>query len=142
MFDGEEVLYSARLYTSGIDSYALTSPACAHHYARHSAPRVWAVPRNNWWMHQGGAHLRYHYMMQTMKGEKELPLQKDPNTPLEEDQRLFVDKKVLAQSGKQVNIVRYGMGGCRSVKDFLRIAGANASAHSVSNSVCAASKQL
>ena len=144
MFDGEESLYSARLFTAGIDSYAPTSPACAHHYARHTAPRVWSVPKNNWWLHQAGAHLRYHYMMQTQRAEKEMPMiqGKPSNVSHSDEQRLFVDSNVLTKSGKQTNVVRYGMGGCRTVDDFLKIAGADPAKHTTSNSVCSASKRL
>ncbi|ORC87751.1 UDP-GlcNAc:polypeptide N-acetylglucosaminyltransferase [Trypanosoma theileri] len=43
LFDGEEILYTARLYTSGWDSYCPGSALLYHNYERHKAPRYFAV---------------------------------------------------------------------------------------------------
>ena len=41
LFQGEEILYSARLYTSGWDVYTPTQNLLTHHYERPNAPKYW-----------------------------------------------------------------------------------------------------
>ncbi len=41
LFFGEEILYSARLWTAGYNFYAPTIPFCSHHYARPGKPKFW-----------------------------------------------------------------------------------------------------
>ncbi|KEG12146.1 UDP-GlcNAc:polypeptide N-acetylglucosaminyltransferase [Trypanosoma grayi] len=43
LFDGEEILYSARLWTNGWDSYSPGDAFLYHNYARKDAPRFWSV---------------------------------------------------------------------------------------------------
>lgn len=42
LFQGEELLYSARLWTSGYDMFTPTANVVYHHYYRKSAPKFWA----------------------------------------------------------------------------------------------------
>jgi hypothetical protein len=42
LFFGEEVLFSARLWTAGYDLFAPTRPFCVHHYYREDKPKYWA----------------------------------------------------------------------------------------------------
>ena len=41
LFQGEEILYSARLYTQGWDVHTPTENVVSHHYTRSDAPKVW-----------------------------------------------------------------------------------------------------
>ena len=41
LFFGEELLHSARLWTSGYNFYSPVKPFAAHHYTRKGAPRFW-----------------------------------------------------------------------------------------------------
>jgi hypothetical protein len=41
LFQGEEILYSARLWTSGYDFYTPTENVVYHHYTRTDAPKYW-----------------------------------------------------------------------------------------------------
>lgn len=41
LFQGEEVLYSARLYTTGYDAFTPTSNLAYHHYGREEKPKFW-----------------------------------------------------------------------------------------------------
>lgn len=42
LFQGEEILYSARLWTSGYDFFTPTENLAFHHYYREEAPKFWA----------------------------------------------------------------------------------------------------
>lgn len=41
LFFGEELLYSARLYTNGYNLYAPVKHFCVHHYGREDKPKYW-----------------------------------------------------------------------------------------------------
>ena len=41
LFQGEELLFSARLWTSGYDFFTPTANLCFHHYYRKDAPKFW-----------------------------------------------------------------------------------------------------
>ena len=41
LFQGEELLYSARLWTAGYDFFTPTANLCYHHYYRKDAPKFW-----------------------------------------------------------------------------------------------------
>ncbi|KAF8289987.1 putative glycosyltransferase (GlcNAc) [Trypanosoma cruzi] len=43
LFDGEEILYTVRLWTSGWDSYCPATAFLFHNYMRTDAPRFWSV---------------------------------------------------------------------------------------------------
>ena len=42
LFQGEEILYSARLFTHGWDVYTPSKSVISHYYAREDAPKVWS----------------------------------------------------------------------------------------------------
>lgn len=42
VFVGEEILYAARLFTSGFDIYTPTRNICVHYYGRHDRPHFWS----------------------------------------------------------------------------------------------------
>ena len=67
LFDGEEILYTARLWTHGYDSYAPSVGLLAHIYGRPKADRVWSVKDNLWWKHQALSHTRVHFLMRSYK---------------------------------------------------------------------------
>ncbi|CAD2221653.1 UDP-GlcNAc:polypeptide alpha-N-acetylglucosaminyltransferase [Angomonas deanei] len=46
LFDGEEILYSARMWTSGYDIYCPAAVNVLHHYGRAGAKRDWGDPVN------------------------------------------------------------------------------------------------
>ena len=41
LFHGEEILFSARLWTHGYDFYCPTKNICIHHYGRNEKPKFW-----------------------------------------------------------------------------------------------------
>ena len=47
VFHGEEMLYSARLYTHGYDFYSPTKNLIYHYYTRNHEPKVWDDPEKN-----------------------------------------------------------------------------------------------
>lgn len=134
MFDGEEILYSVRLWTHGYDSYAPSKAVVAHIYGRSQAPRVWSVPNNLWWKHQELAHRRFHYIMETYKKlttvapSAGVTLSSDPAAlTLTADSSLPPPERIMALEGllqakKADEIIRYGCGNARNLSDFYTFA--------------------
>jgi len=44
LFHGEEILHSARLWTSGYDFYTPSENVVYHHYGRPDKPKIWSEP--------------------------------------------------------------------------------------------------
>ena len=67
LFQGEEILLSARLFTSGWDVYHPAVCVCSHDYIRENQPKVW---KNNpdFWVHNKNAVRKYRYLTQQLKG--------------------------------------------------------------------------
>jgi UDP-GlcNAc:polypeptide alpha-N-acetylglucosaminyltransferase len=106
LFDGEEVLYSARLFTHGWNSYLPTENLLYHFYGRPHAPKVWAVPNNQWWVHQAVSVKRVLLLLEIpQKGRL-------PEKPLFKVGDQGLESRVTREIG------RYGMGHVRTVKEF------------------------
>ena len=66
LFWGEELLYAARLWTSGYDLFSPTVAICSHSYGREQAPNVFE-DRNNrgdeWAVTQERTHEKLRYLL-------------------------------------------------------------------------------
>lgn len=114
LFDGEEILHSARLYTHGWDSYMPTFNALYHFYGRPDAPKVWSVPGNLWWVHQKVSHVRVLLLLnQTM----------DAHRIRDSDAAAYADGRVRR------DMELYGMGKARSLADFWKYAHVRVDSH-------------
>lgn len=83
LFDGEEILYSARMYTHGFDIFTPGESVLFHDYNRHKGIRYWTVqnsiPGNEGWHDQVTiSQHRAQLMMQLPKANSTLPMV-DPN---------------------------------------------------------------
>lgn len=112
VFDGEEILYTVRLFTSGYDAYSPSRGYIFHHYERHKAPRFWSIPGLQWGTIQGKTRQRVHYFLETYVNQTE---------------RLMVDKSAAKALGVDIAEERYGLGTIRPIDAFYRLAYVNRS---------------
>lgn len=106
LFDGEELLYSARLWTHGWDSFAPSSNLVYHRYNRMSgglpAWRFWSVPGLSWAGRQAVSVRRVQWMLQIPKRlSAELIVPSDCN-----------------ETGVIVESSRYGLGTARPLEQL------------------------
>lgn len=105
LFFGEEVLFSARLYTAGYNLYAPVKHFCVHHYGREGKPKFWSD-----------------------KKESESCKKK----AIQRVKYLFgAINKAQVHPDYFIQINKYGMGKKRSLSEYLRKAGINFTAKTV-----------
>lgn len=97
LFVGEEILFSARMWTSGWDIFNINGNVTYHYYTREKEPKFWD---DNKRFDDAGAFAKVKYMMK-------MP---DANYDIIPDEL-------------KGNMDRYGMGKTRSVEDFWKFAG-------------------
>jgi UDP-GlcNAc:polypeptide alpha-N-acetylglucosaminyltransferase len=108
LFDGEEILYSARMWTAGWDIYAPSDNLIFHYYIRKEAPRVWGVKDNNWYPTQRESVARVQHVLGATK----------TNTTT-----LIVDPaKIPAGSRITRELDRYGLGKVRTLQEYWKFA--------------------
>ena len=121
VFDGEEVLYSIRLFTRGIDAYMPSMPNIFHHYERHKAHRFWSVKGTKWGKYVEITRQRLHYFMQTYHNQTT---------------KLLVDSATAHKKGVADSEDVYAPGNTRSVQAFYDYAGIGRSTWKVSDDFC------
>ncbi|KAG5512102.1 hypothetical protein JKF63_07567 [Porcisia hertigi] len=108
IFDGEEVLYSVRLWTHGYNLYSPPRGLCFHIYGRTSAPKVW--DDSPLW-HPAQNHIRdrvrFFLQMHNLNDDR-------VRVPANTTNPFVV-----------VDASRYGIGKQRTVEEWYRYAGAN-----------------
>ena len=106
IFDGEEILYSVRMWTHGWDLYSPTESVLFHYYLRSGAPRVWSVKQLNWSPVQAQSQRRVQYILGATY----------PNTT----------NRLVPLDTKEERVKReldvYGLGKERSLDDYWRFA--------------------
>jgi len=108
LFFGEELLFSARLWTAGYNLYAPTKNFAVHHYGREGKPKYWDD-------HSGS------------EACKRLALQRAKYL-------LGMASKLLVHADYLDEIDRYGMGTERSLDDYWAFAGVSPLTRTVTNS--------
>ena len=108
LFDGEEILYSIRMWTSGWDIYAPSRNLIFHDYLRHTVPRVWNVKNTVLWTPQGVS----------IQGIRHSPDATEWNTttPIVNEAKLEPHSRILKELDK------YGLGKKRSLADYWKFA--------------------
>ncbi|KAG5512449.1 hypothetical protein GH5_08414 [Leishmania sp. Ghana 2012 LV757] len=119
IFDGEEVLYSMRLWTHGYNIYSPALGFCFHIYGRSSAPKVWSESPV-WYSMQSRVRTRIQFFLQTHLLDKE-----DVMVPANS-----TNPFVVADSS------RYGMGKQRTVAQWYDYAGVDPIKHQVDGRWC------
>ncbi|CBZ23085.1 conserved hypothetical protein [Leishmania mexicana MHOM/GT/2001/U1103] len=106
IFDGEEVLYSVRLWTHGYNIYSPMRGICFHIYTRSSAPKVWSESPQ-WYAKQTHVRQRIQFFLQAHPLDKEDVLVPANTT----NPHVIIDSS------------RYGMGKQRTVAQWYDYAG-------------------
>ena len=111
VFDGEEILYSARLWTHGYDLFTPRNNILFHHYARHDSPKYWSASlfeSSRPQLLRGQARVRY--LMQAIVRN---------STTRERS----VSPAAARSLGVDVDEHLYGMGSVRSLDEYYTFAG-------------------
>jgi UDP-GlcNAc:polypeptide alpha-N-acetylglucosaminyltransferase len=77
VFDGEEILYSARMWTHGWDIFSPGRNILYHYYYRAKAKKFWGLLPTNWLSRQAAAQRRIQWYLATVKkntNERMVPL--------------------------------------------------------------------
>ncbi|KAG5487928.1 hypothetical protein LSCM1_08243 [Leishmania martiniquensis] len=119
IFDGEEVLYSVRLWTHGYNIYSPARGFCFHIYGRPSAPKVWSASAV-WYSMQVHVRKRVQFYLQSRRLGKEDLLVPANSTNL----HVVVDSS------------RYGMGKQRTVAQWYDYAGVDPIKYEVDGRWC------
>ena len=99
LFQGEEILMAARLYTNGWDMYNLSRPIAIHNYERNDKPHFWNDnSHKNWHEVQAETNKRYYKIL---------------------------GQKVDVHPGFLHRIKEYGMGTVRTLNDYFKFTGIN-----------------
>ena len=124
LFDGEEVLYSARMWTHGYDIFSPTRNVVFHFYGRHGAPKVWDTHKQ-WSETQAKTKERVQYLLEVT--------------------RQGTEHAVLGIHPKEGHILRhadkYGMGSVRTLDEWYRFAGINKIDRRFDKDWCATAQQ-
>ncbi|RNF10312.1 UDP-GlcNAc:polypeptide N-acetylglucosaminyltransferase [Trypanosoma conorhini] len=108
IFDGEEVMYSVRLWTHGYDIYSPRRGICYHFYGRPKEPKLWNEAQR-WYTVQAHSRRRIQYFLRArVKGVDVLRIPKNSQEPV-----VMMDAD------------RYGTGRLRSVEAWYKFAGAD-----------------
>ena len=108
LFDGEELLYTVRLYTHGWDSFAPSWNFVFHDYDRHTAPRFWHISSNKWGIGQVQSVKRVQWLLKIPKRGKDW------------NDLIVSDKEATPQI--RIDSEKYGLGKSRSLESFWQFA--------------------
>lgn len=115
IFDGEELLYTARLFTRGWDPHTPGDNIIFHDYNRHNAPRYWSVQSRLGGMHQvvEETHQRAQLILKVLK--------KDEKTG---EYSLLVNASKVDPNSRIVRRLDiYGLGNVRTIEELYEMAG-------------------
>jgi [Skp1-protein]-hydroxyproline N-acetylglucosaminyltransferase len=110
LFVGEEILFSARMWTSGWDIFNFNANITYHYYTREKEPKFWDNKKT---YNDSGAFAKVKYML------------KMPNSKLED----------VPEELKE-NINKYGLGDKRSIKDYWEFTGIDLENNIVTKDFC------
>ena len=112
MWDGEEFLYNARLWTWGYDMYSPSENILFHHYYRDSQPRVWGEPkwaRGGASKQQDASYRRLQYILKATKRDSKERMVPEDTT----------------EEAVTIDLPRYGLGPVRTLDQFWKYARAD-----------------
>ncbi|KAH9593277.1 Glycosyltransferase [Trypanosoma melophagium] len=119
IFDGEEIMYSVRLWTHGYDIHSPMRGICFHFYGRKDQPKLWLeTPR--WNAVQGQSRKRIQYLLRSrVRGVDVLRVPRHTQLPV-----VVMDAD------------RYGVGRARSVQEWYAFAGVDPVHYTVDGRWC------
>lgn len=106
LFDGEEILFSVRMWTYGYDLFTPGESVLYHDYARHAAKRYWNVPGSRW---------GYLIVNSQQRAQLFLKVRKRNSTELMVDPNIN-DYKIIREREK------YGLGKIRTLEQYEKYA--------------------
>ena len=117
VFDGEEIMYSVRMWTHGWDIFSPSENILYHDYGRKNAPKFWqyVVPSK-----KRSGHKRIQRFLQSVH--------KDTDERIVPDD--YPDEIVQAETEK------FGLGKVRSLKEYWKYAGADPKKYTVAKKFC------
>ena len=119
VFDGEEILYSVRLWTAGYNLYTPMSSILFHNYDRHDAPRFWtALPEADWKTQQYFGRMRVRYIMRAFNNQT---------------RTYGVSDEHAEKYGARREIETYGLGKARPLDDYYKFANIDPSAWTIND---------
>ena len=140
VFDGEEVLFAARLYTHGYDSFTPKNNILFHNYARHNAPRFWDAdsPKTRELRSWGQARVKYFLQAREKRksGDANAEANQNNKTLSLPPQPLIVPPAAAKAQGLDIEEAVYGMGTARSMEAFYAYAGVDASNWTIPFTFC------
>jgi UDP-GlcNAc:polypeptide alpha-N-acetylglucosaminyltransferase len=107
VFDGEEIAYSARMWTSGWNIYSPSENIMYHYYYRVKAKRFWGLLPANWGQRRDAAQRRIQCILEIYK----------QNT-----NQLLVPKDTKEEA-VTIELEKYGLGKDRSIDDWYKWVG-------------------
>ncbi|EAN99214.1 hypothetical protein C3747_32g174 [Trypanosoma cruzi] len=119
LFDGEEVMYSVRLWTHGYDIFSPKRGICYHFYDRPNEPKLWNEAKR-WYASQTYTRRRIQYFLRSrLMGVDVLRVPKNTQDPV-----VMIDAD------------RYGTGRLRTVDEWYEFAGADPVRYTVDGRWC------
>jgi hypothetical protein len=120
VFDGEEILYSVRMWTHGWDIFSPAENILYHYYYRTKAKKFWSLLPHDWIQRRDGAHRRIQWYLGVLKQGT--------------DERLVpIDTK---EESVLVDRDKYGLGKERTLEAYWKYAGVDMKARTVENKFC------
>ena len=120
LFDGEEILYSARMWTHGYNIYSPSVSVLFHYYYRAKAKKFWSVGGPQRHVRLAAATKRVNLLMETVHKD--------------------TDRRIVASDYNEtavvVDLAKYGMGSERPLSGWYDYAGVDKSKHTVRNKFC------
>lgn len=133
MFDGEEVLFSARMWTSGWDLYGPGQSDVFHHYGRPNTPKYFSIMKRNESTRRQLAEKRtLHLLRRAHPWVEELvrrgyvsvdgkaTLKPPPLPPPEAPETRLIVSDAVAAATREINVWQgyYGMGSARTLAEY------------------------
>jgi len=109
LFDGEEFLYTVRMWTNGWDIYSPSENIMYHYYYRKKSNKVWSHPNNNWYHHQRRSVQRVQFIIGAFH----------PNTTTPIIPRNTTEPHLI------VELDRYGLGKTRTMEEYWQFSGSD-----------------
>lgn len=120
IFDGEEILYSVRMWTHGWDIFSPNENIMYHYYYRKKAKKFWSLLPHDWVTHRDRAMRRIQYLLKvTKEGTTERLIPADTK-----------EEHVIADLDK------YGLGKERTLEDYFKFAGIDPVKRTIENKFC------
>ena len=120
VFDGEEILYSIRMWTHGWDIFSPSENIIYHYYYRTKAKKFWSLLPHDWTRRRDGAHRRIQWYLAVTK-------------PGSDERVVPVD---TTEDAVLVDNAKYGLGKERTLDEWKAFAGVDMKNRKIENKFC------